>query len=103
MHWSAAQMLAHLTVNGASVRSGDLYASGTVSGPSRDEFGSLIELSANGGSPLQLSDGSARSFLEDGDEVTISAAAPGPDGTPIGLGEVTGRVLPALPTEERRD
>ena len=95
MHWSPAQMLAHLTVNGASVRSGDLYASGTVSGPSRDEFGSLIELSDNGATPVQLADGSTRFFLEDGDEVTISAAAAGPDGVRIGLGEVTGRVLPA--------
>jgi fumarylacetoacetase len=95
MHWSPAQMLAHLTVNGASVRSGDLYASGTVSGPSRDEYGSLIELSDNGATPVTLADGSTRTFLEDGDEVTITATAPGPDGRRIGLGEVTGRISPA--------
>ena len=95
MHWSPAQMLAHLTVNGASVRSGDLYASGTVSGPNRDEFGSLIELSDNGATPVALPDGSSRTFLEDGDEVTITATAPGPEGSRIGLGEVTGRITPA--------
>jgi fumarylacetoacetase len=103
MHWSPAQMLAHLTVNGASVRTGDLYASGTVSGPSRDEFGSLIELSDNGATPVQLADGSTRFFLDDGDEVTISATAAGAGGVRIGLGEVTGRVLPALATAAPRD
>jgi len=101
MHWSPAQMLAHVTVNGASVRSGDLYASGTVSGPSRGEFGSMIELSDNGSLPVQLDDGSSRTFLEDGDEVSITATAPGPDGCRVGLGEVAGRVLPA--TGERPD
>ncbi|HET7530701.1 MAG TPA: fumarylacetoacetase [Mycobacteriales bacterium] len=95
MHWSPAQMLAHLTVNGASVRSGDLYASGTVSGPGRDQLGSLIELSDNGATPLPLGDGSTRTFLEDGDEVTITASAPALDGGRIGLGELTGRILPA--------
>jgi fumarylacetoacetase len=96
MHWSPAQMLAHLTVNGAFVRTGDLYASGTVSGPHRDEMGSLIELTDNGATPLKLTDGSTRTFLEDGDEVTITATAPGPDGSRIGFGEVTGRITPAI-------
>jgi len=82
-------------VNGASLRTGDLFASGTVSGPVRDQRGSLIELSWNGAEPLTLTDGSVRTFLEDGDVVTISAWAPGPAGTRIGFGEVTGRVLPA--------
>ena len=93
MHWSPAQMLAHLTVNGAAVRTGDLYASGTVSGTTRGELGSLLELTDNGASPLKLADGSQRTFLEDGDEVTISATAPGADGSRIGLGEVTGRIV----------
>jgi fumarylacetoacetase len=97
MHWSPAQMLAHLTVNGASVRSGDLFASGTVSGPTREEFGSLIELSDNGDTPVRLADGSTRTFLEDGDEVSIRATAPGPNGSRIGLGEVAGRVREAEP------
>ena len=91
MYWTAPQMLAHLTGNGASVRTGDLFASGTVSGPAPDERGSLIELTWNGAEPLMLPDGSTRSFLEDGDEVTIRARTP--DG--LSLGEVTGRVLPA--------
>ena len=95
MYWTPAQMLAHLTVNGASTRTGDLYASGTVSGPGREQRGCLLELSWGGEDPLTLPDGSVRSFLEDGDEVTITATAPAADGGRIGLGEVSGRILPA--------
>ena len=95
MYWTPAQQLAHLTVNGAALRTGDLFASGTVSGPERDQRGSLLELSWNGADPLQLADGSTRTFLEDGDVVTISATAPGAGGGRISLGEVTGQVLPA--------
>jgi fumarylacetoacetase len=95
MYWTAAQQLAHLTVNGASLRTGDLFASGTVSGSGRDQRGSLIELTEGGRERLALADGSTRAFLEDGDEVTITATAPGTDGGRISLGEVTGRVLPA--------
>jgi fumarylacetoacetase len=95
MYWTPAQQLAHLTVNGASLRTGDLFASGTVSGPARDQRGSLIELSWNGQEPVVLADGSRRSFLEDGDEVTITATAPGAAGGRIGLGEVTGTVTPS--------
>jgi fumarylacetoacetase len=82
MHWSPAQMLAHLTCNGASLRTGDLYASGTVSGPRRQEWGSLIELWDN------------QQFLADGDDVVIAATAPGPGGTTIGFGEVRGQITP---------
>ncbi|HEX5018956.1 MAG TPA: fumarylacetoacetase [Actinomycetes bacterium] len=96
MYWTAAQQLAHLTTNGASLRTGDLYASGTVSGPASNERGSLIELTWNGERPLRLTDGAIRSFLEDGDQVTIRATAPGPGGTTVGLGEVTGRVRPSV-------
>jgi fumarylacetoacetase len=95
MYWTAAQQLAHLTVNGASVRTGDLFASGTVSGPEPGTRGSLLELSWNGTEPLHLPDGTTRTFLEDGDEVVIRATAPGPDGTLLPLGEVRGRVDPA--------
>ncbi|MGC5015931.1 fumarylacetoacetase [Streptosporangium sp. DT93] len=95
MYWTPDQMLAHMTVNGASLRTGDLYASGTVSGAEPGERGSLIELSWNGSEPFKLPDGSARSFLEDGDVVTITATAPGPGGTVIALGEVSGRIEPA--------
>jgi fumarylacetoacetase len=83
MFWSPAQMLAHMTVNGASVRTGDLFASGTVSGEAGDTWGSLYEI--YGG----------EKFLQDGDEVVISATAPGPAGVVLDLGEVRGSVLPA--------
>ena len=95
LYWTAAQQLAHLTVNGATLRTGDLYGSGTVSGPARDQRGSLLELSWGGAEPLTLADGSTRTFLEDGDVVTLTASAPGPDGTRISFGEVTGQVYPA--------
>jgi fumarylacetoacetase len=95
MYWTPAQQLAHLTVNGASLRTGDLFASGTVSGPERDQRGSLIELSEGGAQPLRLADGSARTFLENGDVVSITATAPGTGGGRIALGEVIGRIEPA--------
>ena len=104
MYWTAAQQLAHMTVNGASLRTGDLYASGTVSGPQKDQRGSFIELSWGGKEPLALADGSTRTFLEDGDVVTLTATAPGAAGGRISLGEVTGRVepSPSTPTEGPR-
>jgi fumarylacetoacetase len=92
LYWTPAQMLAHLTANGASVRTGDLYASGTVSGPGRDQVGSFTELTWGGTEPVRLADGSSRAFLADGDTVTITATAPGADGTVVDLGEVTGRI-----------
>jgi fumarylacetoacetase len=95
MYWTPAQQLAHLTVNGSGLAPGDLFASGTVSGPARDQRGSLLELSWNGTEPLTLADGTCRTFLEDGDEVTISATAPGAAGGRISFGEVAGRVQPA--------
>jgi fumarylacetoacetase len=94
MYWSPAQMLAHMTVNGASARTGDLFASGTVSGPEKDQRGAFIELTWGGREPL-LVNGEERTFLEDGDEVAVSATAPGADGSVVGFGEVRGRVLPA--------
>ncbi|MEU6391933.1 fumarylacetoacetase [Streptomyces sp. NPDC046939] len=92
MYWTGAQMLAHMTVNGASLRTGDLYGSGTISGPGEHERGSLIEITWNGQRPLELPDGK-RGFLEDGDVVTLEAWAPGPDGARVALGEVTGRIV----------
>jgi len=94
MYWAPAQMLAHLTVNGASLRTGDLFASGTISGSERDQRGSFLELSWGGKEPFTAG-GRDRSFLEDGDTVTIRATAPGAGGGRIGLGEVTGTILPA--------
>jgi fumarylacetoacetase len=95
MYWTPAQQLAHLTVNGASLRTGDLYASGTVSGPERSQVGSFLELTWGGAEPVKVGD-ETRTFLADGDTVTITATAPGPDGTTIALGEVTGTVRPAV-------
>jgi fumarylacetoacetase len=89
MYWTYAQMLAHLTSNGAAVRTGDLFASGTVSGPAREQRGCLLELTWNGTDPLMVGD-RARGWLEDGDEVTIGARA-----GDVTLGEVTGRISPA--------
>lgn len=92
MGWTPEQMLAHLTVNGASLRPGDLFASGTVSGPERDQVGSLLELTWNGAEPLRLDDGSERGFLRDGDHVVIAAVARTHDGRTLQLGEVEGIV-----------
>ncbi|MGO4758680.1 fumarylacetoacetate hydrolase family protein, partial [Streptomyces sp. 2MCAF27] len=96
MYWTAAQQLAHMTVNGASLRTGDLFASGTVSGPEPDQRGCLLELTWSGRDPLRLPDGE-RTFLEDGDEVTLTAWAPGPGNNRVALGEVTGCVVPSTP------
>ncbi|MHA3703873.1 fumarylacetoacetase [Jatrophihabitans sp. YIM 134969] len=93
--WSADQMLAHTTVNGASLRTGDLYGSGTVSGPEPDQRGCLLELTWGGTTPLRVG-GADRTFLVDGDDLTIRASAPGTDGRRLTLGEVAGRVTPAL-------
>ncbi|HEX4815409.1 MAG TPA: fumarylacetoacetase [Nonomuraea sp.] len=88
MYWTPDQMLAHMTVNGASLRTGDLFASGTISGPERGQRGSLIELTWNGTDPIKLSGGETRSFLEDGDTVTIRATA-----GDLTLGEVSGQIV----------
>jgi fumarylacetoacetase len=95
MYWSVGQMLAHLTSNGAALNTGDLFASGTVSGAGADERGCLLELTSGGLEPLTLSDGTHRDFLADGDEVVITATAPSADGGRLALGEVRGVVLPA--------
>ncbi|MBD8605435.1 fumarylacetoacetase [Aeromicrobium sp. CFBP 8757] len=91
MYWSPAQMLAHTTVNGATSRTGDLFASGTISGPERDQRGAFIELTWGEAEPVVV-DGRERTFLEDGDEIVIEGSAPGPDGSRIGFGDVRGRV-----------
>jgi fumarylacetoacetase len=96
MYWSPAQQLAHLTVNGAHIRTGDLFASGTVSGADRQTWGSLIELARNGADPVRLANGETRTYLEDGDRVVIRAWAPGPSGSRIGFGEVEGTVHSAI-------
>jgi fumarylacetoacetase len=94
MYWTAPQQLAHATVNGAPVRTGDLFASGTVSGNGADR-GCLLEMTWDGTKPLLLPDGTERSYLRDGDVVQITATASGAGGVTIGFGEVTGTVVPA--------
>lgn len=95
VYWTPAQQLAHLTVNGATVRTGDLYASGTISGPTLEQTGSFIERTWNGAQPVRLDDGSPRTFLEDGDTVTIAGFALRPDRGSVGFGEVVGSVAGA--------
>jgi fumarylacetoacetase len=90
LYWSMPQQLAHATVNGATVRTGDLMATGTISGAERGSEGSLIELTRNGAEPITLPDGSTRTFLEDGDEVVLHGRA-----GVLELGEVRGRIEPA--------
>jgi fumarylacetoacetase len=87
LYWSMPQQLAHATVNGASIRVGDLMATGTISGAERGSEGSLIELTRNGAEPLRLDDGRVRTFLEDGDEVVLRGRA-----GEVELGEVRGRI-----------
>jgi fumarylacetoacetase len=96
MSYSCAQQLAHMTVNGATVRPGDLFASGTVSGPEKSQRGCFLELSWGGREEITLSGGDTRTFLEDGDTVVITATAPGEDGSVVGIAPVTGTVLPAV-------
>ncbi|SEG85749.1 fumarylacetoacetate hydrolase [Thermomonospora echinospora] len=95
MYWTPPQQLAHATVGGAAVRTGDLFASGTVSGAGRPERGCLLELTWNGLEPLQLPDGTRRAYLQDGDTVTIRAFAPTATGARLAMGEVTGVIHPA--------
>jgi fumarylacetoacetase len=94
LYWNVCQQLAHHTVNGCNLRPGDLLASGTISGPTPDSFGSLLELTWKGTKPLRL-DGQERRFLQDGDTVTMTGWCQGP-GYRVGFGEVTGTILPAV-------
>jgi fumarylacetoacetase len=94
MYWSMAQQLAHMTSNGSVVRAGDLFGSGTISGTEPGTYGSMIELTWRGAHPLALEDGTQRAFLEDGDTVTMSGRC-GDGEAAVGLGEVTGTVLPS--------
>lgn len=94
LYWSIEQMLAHHTVTGCNMRVGDLCGTGTISGPAEDSFGSLLELTWRGEKPLQLPGGEQRTFLQDGDVVTMKGYCQG-DGYRVGFGEVKGKILPA--------
>jgi fumarylacetoacetase len=95
MYWTMAQQLAHHTVSGCNTRVGDLMGSGTISGPTEDSFGSLLELTWNGKKPLELQEGGTRSFIEDGDELTLAGWCQG-EGFRVGFGVCAGEILPAL-------
>jgi fumarylacetoacetase len=92
MYWTVAQLVAHHTCNGCNLRAGDLFGSGTISGPDASSCGSLLEISQGGRAPLQLPNGEQRSFLEDGDELTIAAYAERPGRARIGFGACSGIV-----------
>jgi fumarylacetoacetase len=94
-YWTLPQVVAHHTVNGCNLRAGDLFGSGTQSGPTPPEAGSLLELSAGGSNPLTLGSGEKRSFLEDGDTVIFRGRCERPGAASIGFGELRGHVLPA--------
>ncbi len=99
LYWSMNQQLAHQSVTGCNVRPGDLYASGTISGESEDSYGSMLELSWKGEKPLQFPNGEERTFIEDGDTITMTGYAEG-NGYRIGFGEVSGHILPAKDFED---
>jgi fumarylacetoacetase len=94
MYWNMNQQLAHHTVNGCNIKAGDLYASGTISGPTPDSYGSMLELAWKGTKPVQLTDGSERKFLLDNDTVVMRAHCE-KDGLRVGFGEVRTKILPA--------
>ncbi len=95
LYWSIAQQLAHHTVNGCNLEPGDLLASGTISGPTEESRGCMLELTWRGANPLELPNGETRKWLEDGDKLTITGWCQG-DGYRVGFGEVSGRVFPAV-------
>ncbi|MBD3617012.1 MAG: fumarylacetoacetase [Gracilimonas sp.] len=94
LYWSMTQQLAHHTITGCNIQPGDLYGSGTISGPEAHSFGSLLELAWKGTKPIKLTSGEERTFLEDGDEVIMTGFAQG-KGYKVGFGEVRGKILPA--------
>jgi fumarylacetoacetase len=95
MYWNMTQQLAHHTVNGCNIKVGDMYASGTISGPTPDSYGSMLEISWQGKNPVQMPDGSERRFILDNDTVTMRGYCE-KDGVRIGFGECSGKILSAL-------
>ena len=94
LYWSASQQLAHHAVGGCNLQAGDLLASGTISGPTEDSRGCMLELTWRGAKPIQLEEGEERKWLEDGDTLSITGWCQA-DGYRVGFGEVTGKILPA--------
>ncbi|MGD2111725.1 MAG: fumarylacetoacetase [Phycisphaerae bacterium] len=93
LYWTVAQQLAHHTVNGCNAQTGDLMASGTISGPTPESYGSLLELCWRGEKPIELPNGDKRTFIQDGDRISMTGWCQS-DGYRVGFGEVTGRILP---------
>lgn len=98
MYWTMSQQLAHHTINGCRINSGDMMGSGTISGPTEDSFGSMLELTWGGKNPLKLKDGSERKFINDGDTVIMRGYCQNND-VRIGFGEVSSKLLPPIPTK----
>ncbi len=94
MYWNMDQQLAHHTINGCNIKAGDMYGSGTISGPTPDSYGSMLEISWNATKPVKLSDGSERTFINDGDTVIMRGFAE-KNGVRVGFGEVSTKVLPS--------
>ena len=95
MYWTVAQMVAHHSVNGCQLQAGDLFGSGTLSGPENGQFGSLLEITEGGKKPIELASGEVRKFLEDGDEIILRARCAREGFASIGFGECRGTVLAA--------
>jgi fumarylacetoacetase len=95
MYWNMNQQLAHHTINGCNMRCGDMLASGTISGPTEGSFGSMLEIAWKGTKPVQMKDGSSRTFIQDGDTVILRGHAIS-DGVRLGFGECAGKIIPAV-------
>jgi fumarylacetoacetase len=100
-YWTLPQLVAHHTVNGCNLRAGDLLGTGTQSGPTPAEAGSLLELTTGGSQPIRIGQGEYRTFLEDGDTVIFRGWCESPTAARVGFGEVQGRVLPASGQSEK--
>lgn len=95
MYWTVNQIVTHHASNGCNLTAGDLLGTGTISAPTREGFGSLLELTTGGKEPITLPNGETRTFVEDGDEIILQARATAPGAVSIGLGECRAQVLPA--------
>ncbi len=95
MYWTVAQLVAHHSVNGCQLQAGDLFGSGTLSGPEAGQFGSLLEITEGGKKPVELASGEVRKFLEDGDEIILRARCTREGFASIGFGECRGKIVPA--------
>ena len=101
MYWNMSQQLAHHTVNGCPVNSGDMMGSGTISGPTEESYGSMLELSWKGTKPLKMKDGSERKFINDHDTVIMRGYCEN-DGTRIGFGQVKTQLLPVFNPKKKK-